>query len=230
MNITNSIRTFLGLVVIAGIISGLAACKKDDPANELPIALFTASPLVATVGETITFTDQSGDADGTIDSWTWDFGDGNTSTDQNPTHVYSDAGTFSVTLTVTDNDGTTSAASQDITINAFALVWSYKAGDNISPSAPALGDDGSLYFGSQDGNVYGINPDGTQKWSFTTGDKVRSTPAIGSDGTVYVGSLDDNFYALDPATGAQKWAFTTGGNIFITSPAIGADGTIYIGC
>jgi len=53
-----------------------------------------------------------------------------------------------------------------------------------------------VYVGSRDDNLYAVNPDGTEKWSFSTGDDVRSSPAIGSDGTVYVGSEDNNLYAI----------------------------------
>ena len=52
---------------------------------------------------TFDFTDQS-TSDGTIGSWLWDFGDGNTSTEQNPSHTYSEPGTYHVCLTITDDD------------------------------------------------------------------------------------------------------------------------------
>jgi PKD repeat protein len=53
------------------------------------------------------FTDKSKDDDGNVVSWTWDFGDGAGSNEQNPTHSYEDEGRYDVTLTVTDNDGAT---------------------------------------------------------------------------------------------------------------------------
>jgi outer membrane protein assembly factor BamB len=52
--------------------------------------------------------------------------------------------------------------------------------------------------GMPDGKLYAINPDGTQKWAFATGDDVDSSPAIGADGTVYVGSYDNKLYAIGP--------------------------------
>ncbi len=53
------------------------------------------------------FTDNSSDSDGTIVSRLWDFGDTTGSTSQNPSHTYASAGTYTVTLTVTDDDGDT---------------------------------------------------------------------------------------------------------------------------
>jgi PKD repeat protein len=70
-----------------------------------PVASFTTnpSPAVGKVPLQVQFTDTSTDSDGTIIAWSWDFGDGNISTLQNPTHTYMSDGMFTVTLTVTDN-------------------------------------------------------------------------------------------------------------------------------
>jgi outer membrane protein assembly factor BamB len=76
--------------------------------------------------------------------------------------------------------------------------------------------------GSGDGNIYAINPNGTQKWAFPIS---GSPDAIGGDGTIYVRS-GDTVYAINP-NGTQKWAFPTGG--YVSPSAIGADGTIYVG-
>ena len=56
---------------------------------------------------TCTFTDKSKDDDGTIVAWQWSFGDGATSTERNPVHVYADRGRYDVVLMVTDNGGAT---------------------------------------------------------------------------------------------------------------------------
>ncbi|NIN33615.1 MAG: PKD domain-containing protein, partial [Gammaproteobacteria bacterium] len=66
-----------------------------------PIADFTAFPTSGGVPLTTTFTDQSQAAS----SWLWDFGDGNTSTLQNPTHTYTAMGSYTVTLTATNQFG-----------------------------------------------------------------------------------------------------------------------------
>lgn len=58
-------------------------------------------------GDPIQFNDTSSDGDGYIVNWSWDFGDGTTSNEQNPVHTYGDNGNYTVTLTVTDNNGNT---------------------------------------------------------------------------------------------------------------------------
>ncbi len=83
------------------------------PGNQAPTADFSASCTDLTCA----FTDASDDADGTVASWSWTFGDGGSSPDQSPTHSYTTAGTYTVTLTVTDNDNATDTASQAVTVS-----------------------------------------------------------------------------------------------------------------
>ena len=64
----------------------------------------------------VDFTDESTDSDGTVESWYWDFGDGQTSSEQHPTHIYEESDSYAVTLTVTDNDGCTDSKSIDVTV------------------------------------------------------------------------------------------------------------------
>jgi len=104
--------------------------------------------------------------------------------------------------------------------------WEF-ALDDVVFSSPALAEDGTVYFGSEDHRLYALGPKGKKKWTFTTGGRVTSSPAIGRDGTVYVGSGDKKLYAVS-ADGKKEWAFKTGDRI-ISSPAIASDGTIYIG-
>jgi outer membrane protein assembly factor BamB len=46
--------------------------------------------------------------------------------------------------------------------------WHFTTGGDVY-SSPAIGTDGTIYVGSNDNNLYAINPDGTYKWHFTTG-------------------------------------------------------------
>jgi PKD repeat protein len=68
-------------------------------------------------GLTVNFTDSSTDADGSIASRAWTFGDGATSTATNPSHTYAAAGTYSVALKVTDNGGASNTKTQSVTVS-----------------------------------------------------------------------------------------------------------------
>jgi outer membrane protein assembly factor BamB len=89
------------------------------------------------------------------------------------------------------------------------VKWTFPTGDRIV-SSPVY-QDGAIYFGGDDGNVYAVDAaDGHQLWKRTTGGPVAATPAISGE-TLYVGSYDGKFYALDKRTGTPRWKFTTGG-------------------
>ena len=71
----------------------------------------------------------SSDADGTIVSYAWDFGDTETGAGVNPTHTYATANTYSVTLTVTDDDGATASVTHPVTVTAAPPVLARDAFD-----------------------------------------------------------------------------------------------------
>lgn len=83
----------------------------SPPANQPPTASANG-PYSGTVGEAVTFTSKgSSDPDADALTFAWTFGDGGTSGEANPTHTYQSAGSFSVSLTVSDGKGGTHTAS-----------------------------------------------------------------------------------------------------------------------
>ena len=93
------------------------------PGNNPPIASFTYSPESPLVGEEITFdASSSTDSDGEIVSYEWDFGDGASGTGEVAFHSYSSVGDYTVTLTVTDDEGATDSVSKTVNIGIEGLL------------------------------------------------------------------------------------------------------------
>jgi len=138
--------------------------KSIAVANTPPKVYFTYSPSNPKTIDTIQFNDTSIDSDGLIISWIWTFGDGGTSTERNPSHTYESAGFYTVTLTVTDNDG-----GENIT-NTLLQVANTPPTSNFSytPTYPTIYD--LVYFSDTS-----IDPDGTlQSWYWDFGDGIHS--------------------------------------------------------
>ncbi|MGH7578953.1 MAG: PKD domain-containing protein, partial [Gemmatimonadales bacterium] len=86
------------------------------PPNQAPAASFTFSCAVLACG----FTDGSSDPDGSVDGWAWNFGDGSSDDAQNPSHSYASDGTYTVMLTVTDDDGEEASTTREVTVSTPA--------------------------------------------------------------------------------------------------------------
>jgi PKD repeat protein len=89
-----------------------APAPPPPPTNEQPDADFDAHCKKLEC----TFEDRSKDDDGTIVAWQWDFGDGGTSSQRNPTHTYSEHGRYDVVLTVRDNGGATDTRTRRVDV------------------------------------------------------------------------------------------------------------------
>ncbi|WP_440945645.1 S8 family serine peptidase [Methanosarcina sp. T3] len=136
-----------------GLVNATAALdsiQNQQTVNNPPVAE-AGGPYTGGTGTALAFDGSaSSDSDGSIVSYEWDFGDGNTSSDMNPENTYSTAGTYTVTLTVTDNEnavGTdtatvevTEASSENkIHISDVSVETSSRtAGKNIFVSARAV--------------------------------------------------------------------------------------------
>ena len=135
-------------------LTGTASAAVTISAGNQPPTANAGGPYSGTAGVAVQF-DGSGssDPDGTIAGYAWDFGDGNTGMGERPTHTYAVAGSYTVTLTVTDND---------------ALVDMDQTTASIAPPAPndgaqlyrdfcagCHGDDGSG--GTSDESVIGAS-------------------------------------------------------------------------
>ncbi|MEX1024313.1 MAG: PKD domain-containing protein [Planctomycetota bacterium] len=109
------------LVRSLATLLALVSLLLTPAAQERPTARFSAAPLTGTAPLSVAFTDLSA---GTIESWSWDFGDGAVSAEAAPEHVYEHPGEYTVTLVVTTADGEHTQVEQ-------ALV-------QVSPAPPAV--------------------------------------------------------------------------------------------
>ena len=118
---------------------GEAAKTSGGVGNPAPVANFTSSVS----GLTASFTDNSTDSNGTIASRSWNFGDGSTSTLANPTRTYAASGTYTVTLTVTDNGGASSSISKTVTVGSsgaqtYTNLTDVPISDNATVNSPIV--------------------------------------------------------------------------------------------
>jgi len=186
-------------------------------ANQAPTANFTFSCSALNCN----FTSTSSDPDGTIASYSWTFGDGGTSIAQNPTHNYTAAGSYSVTLQVTDNQGAQSTTtSKTVTVTAPNQAPTA----NFTFSCSAL----NCNFTSTSSD-----PDGTiASYSWTFGDGGTSIAQNPSHNYTSAGSYTVSLRVTDNQ-GAQST--TTSKTVTVTAPNsapvvnAGADETILLG-
>jgi len=104
--------------------------KVMEVRNRNPWAVFSPNVSIACKGDAIKFTSSSYDTDGFIVNWTWNFGDGNVSYEENPTHVYDRSGFYTVQLRVVDDDGAVGIAKR--TVSIFDAVVDDDLRDNPS--------------------------------------------------------------------------------------------------
>ncbi|HMG35079.1 MAG TPA: glycoside hydrolase family 44 protein [Blastocatellia bacterium] len=188
------------------------------PPNQPPTARIAATPASGVAPLTVSF-DGSGstDADGTVSSYAWSFGDGGTASGATASHVYSSAGSFTATLTVTDNVGSRSSTSAVINVSAPANqppVARISASPTTGTSPLAVSFSGT---GSSD-------PDGSisaYAWSFGDG-----TTASGST-TSHTYSSAGNFTATLTVTDNQGATSSTSVPITVSSAVVlNAPGTL----
>jgi len=146
--------------------------------NKPPIAdLSAGEPYQGIVGEPILFNgSRSHDPDGSITSWHWIFGDGHTGAGQTKTHVYNITGSFTASLTVTDNQGATNSDTTTVVITL----------PNRPPSQPTLdGPHNGTINTSSAYTAMSTDPENsTLVYKFDWGDGTTNTTAAEVSGTL----------------------------------------------
>jgi len=130
--------------------------------DSVPTASFEFSPSTPFEGQTVQFNDKSTAYDDGVVSWYWNFGDGNSSSAQNPYHQYERNGTYDVTLTVHDGDESASQKTVKIMVQ-----------DTSPTVSPLTANSGLTYFKEDDVITFSVvaTPGHDQikkyEWNFT---------------------------------------------------------------
>jgi PGF-pre-PGF domain-containing protein/PGF-CTERM protein len=227
----------------AGSSSATKTVTVTEPSGPAPVAGFTADVTSGNVPLAVRFTDTSTGAD----SWSWSFGDGATSTEQNPVHTYTQVGRFTVTLTVANTGGSSSAtgvvttrdvppapkAEENFTLNSDAVnVTTGAGGQQVTINATAglnvTGNDIHLQTG---GLTVTIKTEGLIDNASTgnvtgnvTGVHLESTPVnatVGSAGNISV-SFTAEMDNYDPALGITTTIYDQPGDATKTAFALAA--------
>ena len=107
--------------------------------NARPVASFTYAPTAPMETQEIVFdAGHSYDPDGVLSTITWTFGDGTSTTGIQATHTYATAGTYHITLSITDNQGAATTTTQTITITAFNQPPQAPVSPTPPDGAPAI--------------------------------------------------------------------------------------------
>ncbi|MES2154327.1 MAG: tandem-95 repeat protein [bacterium] len=115
--------------------------KPDTP----PVSHYSFAPANPHAGDGVTFVDASTDPDqgSSINYWSWNFGDGYTSSQRNPSHVYASAGSFQACLVASDEWGVPSTAPMCKTVSVQAATGPANGGGSASPGPGESGSGGS---------------------------------------------------------------------------------------
>ncbi|MCV2395823.1 PKD domain-containing protein [Actinotalea sp. M2MS4P-6] len=133
--------------------------------NQAPVAAFSATPA----GLSVAVDGSASSDDGTVVSYAWDFGDGGSATGATASHDYAVGGTYSVTLTVTDDQGLTGQLSQDVTVSEPGVNQAPVAAFSATPAGLSVAVDGSA--SSDDGTVV------SYAWDFGDGGSATGATA-----------------------------------------------------
>jgi PKD repeat protein len=122
------------LSVIPSMVTNGSFQNFVPPSEPLPpIAVFDYSPKPATTGQSLTFNGSASyDPDGSVVNWAWDFGEPPLASGPIATHTYASPGNYTVTLTVTDNDGNHSSTSKAVPVYEHRPAMLYIDPPNIT--------------------------------------------------------------------------------------------------
>lgn len=173
------------------------------------IASFTASATTGEAPLVVQFTDAS---TGMPTAWLWSFGDGATSTDQHPAHTYADAGTYTVSLTVSNAVGSDTATKTGyITVTGPPPAGHEVELNTAKDKSGTLQEGGYLEFGVT--GAYSYVKIEKKEYNLDIGDTVRLTLGSRGYGNIYIGGGNIDTFAYDDVSLSINGEFKKYGDV-----------------
>ena len=202
----------------------------STPGNRPPTVSASGSPTSGNAPLTVSFASNASDSDGQVVSYNWTFGDGQTSPEANPSHLYTSVGTFNAIVTVTDNAGATATSTVPVTVNSAPgggagiqnVIWVNSVGCAINgstltkTSSSAWGNAGassSQIIQSGDGFVeFTANETGLERMTgLSNGDPDQNYTSIGYGIHLNTGGA---FYVCEKGTSRGYFGDYRSGDVF----------------
>ena len=106
------------------------------------------------------------------------------------------------------------------------VLWQLDTGESNMFAAPAVSDNGMLYFATRDKKLWAVNKLGNLEWVFTSNHLLYSQPALANNGNIYIASVDGLVQAVTP-DGKEAWRYQLPASIY-SSIAIAPTGELYV--
>ena len=186
------------------VANAVAAATGGGPINSPPTASFTygCTDLACDFEGT-----GSSDSDGSISSYAWTFGDGATATGSTASHTYAAGGTYTVTLTVTDNEGATGSDAQDVTVtdgtanSAPTADFTYAVTDlTVDFTDQSSDSDGEVVSWDWDFGDGGTSTAQSPSYTYAAGDTYTVTLTVTDDDGA-TDSISQDVTVTEPSTG-----------------------------
>lgn len=237
-------RLFLMLMTLAFAVS--CSENSDSTTNQKPVAGFSIPSATIEEGESITVNDLSYDFDGKIETWSWDFGNGETSTSSDPSAItYDTKGSYTVTLTVWDNEGlecvepytktviVTEKPADDVVQPNIKWTFTTANGFSATSMAPAIDSEGNVALGCDSNstrggaNFYIVSSAGEQVKGYIYDDVIRNGIAVSSEDIFYFGGYEKNLIGATKSA-QREYSFALSGDSKNSSPAVLSDGRVIV--
>jgi PKD repeat protein len=198
--------------------------------NQPPTASVSATPTSGNAPLTTQFTGGCVDADGTCVSYSWTFGDGSpVNNTQNPSHTFSVSGSYTVTLTVADDDGATGQMTATVVVSSAPTTWAKTFGGTSADEAFSVqqtsdagyivaGYTSSFGAGNKDAWILKLDSSGIKTWEKVLGgstdDIAYSIHQTSDGGYVIAGVTGGSAWVVKlDGTGNQVWSRTLGAGV-----------------